>query len=114
MTTQETDKPRVVKLTVTSCDVAYRGKNKRGDDYTIYEVKATNARGEISHKLRSFAELPVGREIAVTVKKFHSDQYGDSYTLTPQPGHSKRDHEIAELRDRIARIEQHLGLGGNP
>lgn len=115
MTTTETDKPQRARLTVTDCTVAYRGKNRRGDDYTIYEIKAFNAKGPIEFPLRSFTELPTGREIEVTVKKFKSDDYGDSYTLSPQPGHSKRDIEIAELRERVTALEERLNrLEPNP
>lgn len=105
------------RIKVLSCNIGYAGKNARGDDYTIYEITAENGNGEtIKEPLRSFGPLPVGPVIEVTVRKFQSERYGDSYTLTPKGGAggphalvlNEMKDQIADLVARIVELEQRV------
>jgi archaellum component FlaC len=105
---------RVIHIKILKCNLGYSGKNKRGDAYEIYEIEAENGEGKvINEKLRSFSALPIGQVVEVTVKKFTSEKYGDSYTLTPKKGVSGKEaaiddlaKEVEALKARVAALER--------
>src|ERR1700683_1321956 len=75
-------KSRDMRLKILSCRQAYQGRNKRGDEFTIYEIEASKPDGTpINEKLRAFSTLPIGQEVDVTVTPYNSEQYGKSFTL---------------------------------
>jgi hypothetical protein len=109
-------KGKPVKLIITSCTVGYQGVNKRQEDYTIYEIHACRATGEVisDKKLQSFEDLPVGPEpIELMVVPFKSEKHGLSFTLSRKgksgSGSTQRINElqgqVTDLVDRMQRVE---------
>lgn len=97
-------KGQPVKLVITSCTVGYEGKNKREEDYTIYEVQATRDGVAITDKkLRSFEDLPVGPEPQdLMVVPFKSEKHGVSFTLSRRgKGGSGKTQQINELQAQV-------------
>lgn len=91
-----------------------RGRNPRtGSDYTMWQIIATKPDGTpIDQNLRSFEDLPRGEVLEVSVTPFVSQQWGTSYTIA-RKDKSKLHSDVDELKQRIERIEAHLGLGPN-
>lgn len=120
---------------VTKCNDAYKGKNANGVDYTRYECVIAKETGEVyQQKFNSFEPLPVGVLVELKWKKFDSDQYGESFTLSlknkadkptaaappttgPPPGSApsadgrvpeQLAHDLKLLSDRLRRVEAYL------
>lgn len=119
----EGPKGQPVRLRIRSCTVGYQGVNKRGDDYTIYEIQAAREDGEVitDKKLRSFEELPVGDDLLdLTVVPFNSEKHGLSFTLSRKTKVSKTAElqaKVTELTGRLERVEgwirkHHAEAGG--
>lgn len=87
------------------------GNNPRtGQDYTMWQLIATKPDGTmIDQNLRSFEDMPRGEVLEVSVTPFVSEQWGTSYTIA-RKDKSKLHKDMATLEERVARIEQHLGL----
>lgn len=84
----------------------HKGRTQKGAEYIIWQVIATTPEGRsIDFNLRTFEELPKGEVIEVTVEKFVSEQYGDSYTIKQVGRRSSKD-EIKELRGRVEALER--------
>jgi hypothetical protein len=96
-------KGRDMTLRILACRHVYHGKNTRGDEYDIYEIDAAKLDGSsINEKLRSFAILPVGQEIEVTVTPFNSERHGRSFTLQPKGSRAaSAQGQINELREQV-------------
>jgi hypothetical protein len=94
---------RDMRLRILACRQVYHGKNKRGDEYDIYEIDAAKSDGTpINEKLRSFAPLPIGQEIEVTVTAFNSEQHGRSFTLHQKGSRSaSATAQLNELREQV-------------
>lgn len=111
---EEKPKSKPTRLLITSCVAVYTGKNRRGDEYTIYEVKACKESGEtIEEKLTSFEDLPV-ELLDVTVTPYDSAEHGRSYTLARQ-GRVSTSRQIKELRgiidglvERVVELERRM------
>lgn len=99
------------KLYIEECKPVHSGHNRRGTAYTIYQVAAaredrsplpTNADGS-PMKLRSFEAFPVGQVVDVVIEPYHSDQYGDSYTLKSVGGSKggANTQQINEIKEHI-------------
>lgn len=96
---------RRTTVKVIDCKPVYHGTNKKGDQYSIYEIRASKADGTlINEKLRSFTALPIGQSVAVTVVPYKSEQYGQSFTLYPT--NEKGAGTTAEVNDLNERYEQ--------
>lgn len=119
------DKPkgRLTKLRITGCASVYQGVNKRGDDYSIFEITAVREGGEVvNEKLRSFEELPVSGELVeLMVTPFDSDKHGRSYTLSRKnkgPGSSRKVEElgffVSAIDERLKRVEAQVFSGQAP
>lgn len=95
-----------MRLKITSCRHIFTGHNRRGDEFSIYEVGATKDGRPINEKLRSFTSLPIGQEMDVTVKVFNSEQWGKSFTVHPKGGQgASRAAAVNDLHDRVAELE---------
>jgi hypothetical protein len=93
-----------------------RGNSRTtGEPWVMWQVIATKPDGTPIEKngeplnLRTFDELPLNEVVNVTVTPFTSEQFGTSYTLKIK-GQTKQQKEMAELRERVRRIEERLGL----
>lgn len=95
-----------VTMRIIDCKQVYHGHNKKGDEYTIHEVRAAKIDGElINEKLRSFSMLPVGQTIEVTVVPFNSEQHGKSFTLYPTSSKSGGG-TTAQVNELTTQVEQ--------
>lgn len=92
-----------MRLRILACRHVYRGKNARGDEYNIYEVDAAKLDGTpVNEKLRSFAPLPIGQDVDVTVTPFVSERHGRSFTLQQKGSrHASTQAQINELRETV-------------
>lgn len=94
------------RLIVRELRKIHEGRTQKGAEYTIWQVIATTPDGRpIEQNLRTFEELPKSEVIEVTVDRFVSQQYGESYTLK-QVGRRHTKDEIKELRQRIEALER--------
>lgn len=107
--------PVTRKLTVTSCNIAFDPPDK---DWTLYEVAVLDEAGEpVEAEFKAFDNLPIGQLIEYQVEKREHEKYGVSYSLKLPPGMAAGRKpnitgDIAELRQRIARLESQVsGLG---
>lgn len=111
------DKGKPIKVRILGCAVAHQGTDKRGEEYTLYEIKAAREDGEVitDKKLQCFSELPVGDEVLdLIATPFQSEKHGLSFTLS-RKGHSggggsaKRVSElqgqVTDLVERMQRVE---------
>jgi hypothetical protein len=123
---------RDTRIKVLACRHAYTGHNRRGDEFTIYEIEASKPDGTpIREKLRSFTSLPIGQEIDVTVRPYNSEQYGRSFTIAPKGKRSSNfaeaindltehqaetDDRLVKLTQRVKELEEQVGqlLSGRP
>jgi hypothetical protein len=98
------------QLIVKDIKAISSGTSPKGQKWTIWQIVATKADGTpITENLRTFAELPKNEVLDVECELFRSEQYGDSYTVTPK-GSSSRTKRVGDLEKRVDRIEEHLGL----
>lgn len=100
-------KGQPVRLRILSVQVGYQGINKRGEDYTIYEISAARESGEIieDKKLRSFEELKASDELQdLVVVPFKSEKHGVSYTLSRKnrKGGSQKYEELSARVEELA------------
>lgn len=113
------------RLIVTDTKSVYEGTNRStGAPYTIYQVQATKEDGSpiTGINLRSFEELPKHEVLDVSVELFHSQQYGDSYTikrLNAKRGQTREavaalTNRVAELERQVAAIQRRLDYGKPP
>lgn len=104
---QEGKKGKDMRLKITDCRQAYVGHSKRGDTFTIYEVKAERPDGrEVNEKLRSFSSLPVGQVIEVNVQPYNSEVHGRSFTLYPKGSKGTgATAQLNELHERVTALE---------
>lgn len=73
---------------------------KSGGQSTLYEVYATDSRGElVEAPLRAFTELEEGVLIEYTIERYTSPKYGTSFTLTPPPRNTAK--RVRQLEDEI-------------
>lgn len=105
--TEEKQKGRDMRLRITDCKQIYQGHNKRGDNFTIFEIKATKPNGQpIDEKLRAFTSLPIGQEIDVNVQVYNSEQWGKSFTVYPKGSRSESaTGQLNELRDQVVELQ---------
>ncbi len=105
------------KIIVRECRPIHSGTTKAGQPYTMHQLFATREDGTgIDLNLRSFeSDWPVNEPVEVDVEKFVSDKYGESYTVK-RKGQQRNalGKKVDELRERLARVEQHLGLTAPP
>lgn len=97
-----------MRLKILDCRQIYQGHNRRGDSFTVYEIKAARAEtGQpINEKLRAFTSLAVGQEIDVNVQVYNSEQWGKSFTLYPKGARSESaTGQLNELRERVNELE---------
>lgn len=94
------------RLIVRELREIHRGKTTNQVEYIMYQVVATKPDGvPIDLNLRTFEELPRNEVIEVTVEKFQSDQYGESFTLKQVGKQNSRDL-IKALTERVKKLEQ--------
>lgn len=76
---------------------------KSGGQSTLYEVYATDERGEIVEEpLRAFTELEEGVPVEYDIERYVHEKYGTSYTLIPPRRNSaKRLREVEEQLERL-------------
>lgn len=99
------------KITVTSRTAVKTGESN-GREWTLWEVEAVDANGDgIDHKLKTFDDLPVGKEVEVEAERQEHEKYGVSFMLKKKTGGLKGS--VDELRARVERLEaQVAALGG--
>lgn len=97
-------------IIVKELKVIHKGTNKAGQDYTIYQVLATDPAGNSldDYNLRSFQELPKHQPVEVEIEKFESDRYGESYTVSTKSGGKKMGSEVRQLTTRVEALEKAL------
>lgn len=116
MSQQQQQSP-VRKLTITGCKDVYHGTNNKGNDYTIYEVQATDEHGQVVQQtLKSFEQLDIGLSAEFTVEKYDGGQHGISYTIKRQreklgPRVEKLEEQVIPgLVARIEHLERTVGV----
>jgi hypothetical protein len=95
-------------IIVTDLKQISTGTNsKTGAPYTLYQVEATKPDGQRidNLKLRTFQDLPKHEAIEVTIKRFVSEQYGESYTIE-RKGKSRSQQRLDELESRVKALEE--------
>lgn len=103
-------------LTITGCKKVYTGKNKDGDEYSIYKVQATDEHGQvINQDLRSFEDLEIGYRGRFKVERYDGGDRGISYTLKQVreklgPRVRKIEEEMPKLKRRIEHLERTMGV----
>jgi hypothetical protein len=84
-------------------------KRKGGGEGRVMRVHATTVEGvPIPQKLKTFATLPVGREIDVDVKPDNHPEYGESFIVSLPGGRTRErldDHER-----RLTQLEERAGI----
>ena len=87
--------------------------SRNGKPFTIYQLVTTKPDGTPieGYQLRSFFDPPKNEVLEVHCKLFHSEQFGDSYTVTLKNREQTRTQQLELVKKRLDRIEQHLGLG---
>lgn len=112
MAAEASKSSRVTKLKVTDCKLVFAGKNKRGDEYSLFEVTAARPDGkQIEEKLRSFCALPIDQEIEVVVTPFPSEKHGMSFTLAPTgPKGTSNTQRVNELVEEVQKLAQRVTL----
>jgi hypothetical protein len=114
-------KPFKKRMCVTHQKVLASWPNSKGTGETnLYEVTAVDENGEvIGEKLRSFAELELSILIEYEVEPYTHPQHGKSWTVKkPRSNTTQRvgvlEKQVEDLTDRLAAVEQHLGVGLAP
>lgn len=93
------------RINIIACVEGYRGQGAKGE-FVIYNLQATKEDGSpIPAKLSSFDQLPLGVR-DVEVSPYFKDGVLKNYTVRLPKGHLK--DEVAELRDRVDKIEAFL------
>jgi hypothetical protein len=100
-------------MTVTKQSPIATWPNPKGKgETTLYEVTAVDEHGEpITDKLRSFAELEIGKLDIYEVEPYSHPQHGDSLTVhRPRSNTSQRvaalEKVVNDLANRVAALEE--------
>lgn len=100
------------ELIVKECKQTYSGTTKNGQPYKLYQVIATKKDGTpIQWNLRSFSDLPRNVVIECECELYQSEQYGDSYTISPKDGqdrYSLLEKRVKELEGVVAEMRDFL------
>lgn len=96
------------KLTVLSYKEIHRGTGKNGP-WVMYEVEALTEAGQrigpqTGQALRAFQELPINELVEYEVEVRDTERHGRTFTLFPPKVPVWK--QVAELRERVDRLEQ--------
>lgn len=100
-----------MRLLIIDCKPVYHGINKKGDEYDIYEVRASKPEtpGQpINEKLRTFTALPAGQVVEVTVTPFNSVEHGKSFTLYPKGNSGSSVNQQNENRSELVILRENM------
>lgn len=97
--------PGTRRIVVKELKEIHKGTDKRGRDYTIYQLIATTEGGApITENLRSFQQLPKNQVIDVTIDRFEGGNGAVSYTVsTKAKGGDAVGKRVKELEERLDR-----------
>lgn len=107
------------RIIITQSRQVASGTGRNNRPYTIFELEALREdRTPLPDgmKLRAFDDLPVNTPVDVTIEKYSSDKYGDSYTVklkggsgvSPQAQINALSERLAEAEDRIRRLAERV------
>lgn len=98
-------------LVVASVNEVASGTSANGNDWTLYEVHATDEAGNpVDVALRSFSSLSdhIGKPVVYDIKRNDNEKYGTTFTLTPpkkKGGGNSLGPKLDELRERVTVLE---------
>lgn len=98
-------------LTVVEKEAVAHGPS---DDWTLYELKALDEAGShVDFRLKTFDDVELDVELEFEIEHQHDERYGDSYLLRKVKKRSKLQRSVDELRERVERLEQQLGINAD-
>lgn len=109
---------RQIKMTVTEQSPIATWPNPKGKtETTLYELKAVDEHGQpIPDKLRSFAQLEIGKLDIYEVEPYNHPAHGESLTVhRPRSNTTNRvaalEKQVDDLANRVAALEEGKGEG---